>query len=204
MMAKAPLVFVALLLLASPRAGWADDLPQMSERSLGSPKAPVTIDEYFSLDCPHCAAFENETLPALKTKYIDTGKARLVLHDFPLSMIAADAAMLTRCADTDRYQTMVATLFRMQNGWVLSTEPASLAALKQQAKFAGMSDGRIDSCLGDQALQNAILQERLDGEKRIAVDVTPTFIFNGDVDDRFDGAAPLDAFVRKIDSLLRK
>jgi protein-disulfide isomerase len=182
----------------------ADSLPQMNERSIGNPRAPVRIDEYFSLDCPHCAAFESETLPLLKARYIDTGKVRLVLHDFPLSMMAVDAAMLTRCADPDRYATMVGVLFGMQNGWVLGTEQASVAALKQQARFAGMSDSRIDACLGDQALQTAILQERLDAEKRVSVEVTPTFTFNGDVDDRFDGAAPFEEFEKKIDSLTHK
>jgi protein-disulfide isomerase len=178
--------------------------PPLEERVLGNAKAPVRIDEYFSQDCPHCAAFDMETLPQLRKAYIDTGKAKLVMHEYPLSETALRAAMLVRCAEPDRYFIMVDTLFRMQRAWVLQTASASLDALKQQARLAGMSDSAIGACLANQPLEEALMRGRLDSEKAISIEVTPTFVFNGDIDNRFDGAAPFPEFVKKMDELGKK
>ncbi len=177
--------------------------PRLGERVLGDPKAPVRIDEYASLDCPYCAAFDTQMLPVLKTEYIDKGKVKIVFHDYPLSLIALQAFMLVRCAPADRFFPMVDTLFHVQNAWVLSTQPASLDALKQQARFAGLKDAEIDACLSDRALGDAILKGRLDAEKTVEIEQTPTFIFNGDNNDRFDGLAPYDAFKEKLDALTK-
>jgi protein-disulfide isomerase len=177
--------------------------PRMQEHALGNPKAPVRMDEYYSLDCPHCAAFVTETLPQLKTDYIDTGKVYLVLHDFPLHEMALRATMLARCAPPDRFFPIVDTLFRVQRGWLLQTEGASMDALKQQAKFAGLTDSQIDSCLNDRGLEDAILTERLEAEKALQIDATPTFIFNQKPGDRVVSAGPYDTFKSKIDSLLK-
>jgi protein-disulfide isomerase len=173
----------------------------LPEKILGDPKAPIRIDEYFSQDCPHCAAFDMETLPQLKANYLDKGKARLVVHEYPLSEIALRASMLVRCADPDRYFPMVDTLFRTQRAWVLETPAASLEALRQQAKLAGLTDAKITACLGNQGLETALLQGRLEAENKVDIEVTPTFTFNGDVSDRFDGAAPYDEFVKKLAEL---
>jgi protein-disulfide isomerase len=177
--------------------------PRMQEHALGNPKAPIRMDEYYSLDCPHCAAFVTETLPQLKTDYIDTGKVYLVLHDFPLHEMALRATMLARCAPPDRFFPIVDTLFRVQRGWLLQTEGASMDALKQQAKFAGLTDSQIDSCLNDRRLEDAILTERLEAEKALQIDATPTFIFNQKPGDRIVSAGPYDTFKSKIDSLLK-
>jgi protein-disulfide isomerase len=191
--------------VSSPMARAAAPLadPRLGERVLGDPKAPVRIDEYASLDCPYCAAFDTKMLPVLKTEYIDKGKVKIVFHDYPLSQIALQAFMLVRCSPADRFFPMVDTLFHVQNGWVLSSQSASLDALKQQARFAGMKDAEIDGCLSDRALGDAILQGRLEAEKAIEIEQTPTFIFNGDKDDRFDGLAPYDVFKEKLDALTK-
>ncbi len=203
-------VFAALALAAfaagsAPRALAAD--PRMVEHALGDPKAPVRMDEYYSLDCPHCAEFDIETLPSLKTDFIDKGKVYLVLHDFPLHSIAVEATQLARCAPPDRFFPMVETLFRVQRGWVAQpSEQAQLQALKQQAKFAGLSDDQIKACLDDQDLADAILGERLEAEKTLDINATPTFIFNQSAkqDDRIVAPGPYDAFKTKIESLLKK
>jgi protein-disulfide isomerase len=172
--------------------------PRMVEHGLGNPKAPVRIDEYYSLDCPHCAAFVVETLPDMTKDYIDTGKVYLVLHDFPLHEPALQATMLARCAPPERFFPMVDTLFHVQSGWV-----GSLPALKQQAKFAGLNDAQIEACLNDRGLEDAILAERLAAEKDMQIDATPTFIFNQKSSDRIVSAAPYADFKKKIDSLLK-
>ena len=172
--------------------------PRMVEHGLGSPKAKVRIDEYYSLDCPHCAAFVVETLPQMTKDYIDTGKVYLVLHDFPLHEPALRATMLARCAPPERFFPFVDTLFRVQQGWV-----GSMDALKQQAKFAGLTDAQIDACLNDRGLEDAILNERLDAEKMVQIEATPTFVFNQKADDKIVSAAPYDQFKNKIDSLLK-
>ena len=199
----AVLMLAAVALWAAPavRAADAPADPRMQEHALGNPKAPVRIDEYYSLDCPHCAAFVVETLPQLKTDYIDKGKVYLVLHDFPLHEMALRATMLARCAPPDRFFPIVDTLFKVQRGWLLQTEGASMDALKQQAKFAGLSDSQIDTCLNDQGLADAILMERLEAGKTLNIEATPTFIFNQKSDDRIVSAAPFDTFKSKIDSL---
>ena len=172
--------------------------PRMVEHGLGNPKAPVRIDEYYSLDCPHCAAFVVDTLPQMTKDYIDTGKVYLVLHDFPLHEAALQATMLARCAPSERFFPMVDTLFHVQQGWV-----GSLPALKQQAKFAGLTDTQIDACLNDRGLEDAILAERLQAEKDVQIEATPTFIFNQKSSDRIVSAAPYADFQKKIAGLMK-
>jgi protein-disulfide isomerase len=199
----AAVAFATLPIVAASAADAPAD-PRMAEHGLGKPGAPVRIDEYYSLDCPHCAAFVAETLPELQKTYIDTGKVYLVLHDFPLHEMALRASMLARCAPPDRFVPMVETLFAVQRGWVLQTEGASLDALKQQAKFAGLTEAQIDACLNDRGLEDAILAARLDAEKTLMITATPTFIFNKNGDDRIAAAATIDTFKTKIDGLLKK
>jgi len=203
---------LVVLLLASALLGFgpaaaADDAtadPRMVEHALGSPKAPIRMDEYYSLDCPHCARFESDILPQIKAKYVDTGKVYVVFHDFPLHEISLQATKIARCAPPDRFLAVVDTLFRVQSGWVLQTPGASLDALKQQAKFAGMSDAQIDACLNDRALEDEILNGRLNAEKALQITATPTFIFNLRPDDRIVAEGPYDKFEDKIESLLKK
>ena len=193
------LFFAATMLGAVPpaRADMPAD-PRMQEHALGNPKAPVRIDEYYSLDCPHCAHFVIDTLPKLKADYIDKGKVYFVLHDFPLHEPALRATMLARCAPPDRFFPIVDTLFHVQAGWV-----GSMDALKQQAKFAGLTDAQIDACLSDQGLENAILGERLAAEQSAKIEATPTFVFNKNNGDKIVSSAPYDDFKKKIDGLLK-
>lgn len=198
---------LAFALLGIGRAAMAEDAPadpRLAERGLGDPKAPVRIDEYFSLDCPHCARFDLDVLPQIKANYIDKGKVYLVLHDFPLHEISLRAALIAHCAPPDRYVAMIETLFRVQQGWVLQNPGQSLDALKQQAKFAGMSDGQIDACLNDRSLEDGLLKAQLSASKALSINATPTFIFNLKPDDKIVAEGPYDTFKDKIDSLLKK
>jgi protein-disulfide isomerase len=159
------------------------------DRLLGNPNAPITIIEYASLTCPHCAAFETLTLPEIKKQWIDTGKAKLVYRDFPLDGSAVKASLLARCAPPDRFYSLLETLFSSQGTWAREGDPAE--ALGQIAKDGGFDDDKLHSCMKDDAMQNKILASRLQGEKEFGVASTPTFFINGV---KLVGAQPYEKF----------
>jgi protein-disulfide isomerase len=151
----------------------AQPLPEMS---IGHADAPVTIVEYSSLSCPHCAAFHKEVLPELKTEYIDTGKVRYVVREFPLNDAALAGAVIARCLDPSRYFAFVDMLFSKQEDWAFKDD--AFAPLKKFAKQAGLPDDQFNKCLDDEALQKKILAVREQGAKE-GVSGTPSFFVNG-------------------------
>ena len=158
---------------ASPVLAAETPQPQSDDRVLGDAKAPITIFEYASLTCPHCAVFDQETLPKLKTEWIDTGKAKLILRDYPLDQSALLAAMVARCAPPDRFYAFIDTLFQSQLSWAQSSNvKGSLARI---AKVGGMSQAEFDQCVADQKLSDSIINSRLNGQQHYGVDSTPTF-----------------------------
>ena len=164
---------------------------------IGSPDAPVTMIEYASLTCPHCADFENNTLPDLKKKYIDPGKVKLIYRDFPLDKLALEASKLAHCAGQERGPTFLSAFFGSQERWATASDPS--AALRQLAKLGGLSDDRIDACLADKELEDSILKMRLDAEKEHSVQSTPTFIIN---DQTYAGNQGMDRFAEILDPLV--
>ncbi len=168
-----------------------------SDLILGNRNAPVTIIEYSSLTCPHCANFDLNILPELKKRYIDTGKARLVYRDFPFDRAALLAAALAHCAGPDRYFSFLTVLFGSQKTWARASDPA--AALKRIGRLGGLSEKEIDACFANKALLDSILRERLTGAKVFGVDSTPTFFINGR---KLLGAQPVESFAAIIDPLL--
>jgi len=153
------------------------------DRVLGKRDAPITIIEYASLTCPHCAHFETEVLPKLTAKWIDTGKAKLVLRDYPLDEPATRAEMIARCAPPDRYYAFIDTLFQTQEKWVLA--PDYRAALAREALLSGMGKTRFDSCFDDEAVHDKVVESRLVASTQLGVNSTPTFFINGT---KFEGA----------------
>jgi protein-disulfide isomerase len=180
--------------LVRPRTATAAD---MGELVLGDPNAPVTVIEYASLSCDHCGAFHRETLPALKERYLDTSKVKLVFRDFPLEQNALRAAMIARCAGPERRARFIDVFFKQQEGWSHSRDP--LAAIRQLAKLGGMSDGQVEACLSDKALEDAILSARLEGQQKYGVRSTPTFVINGRV---YSGNKSVEEFAAILDPLL--
>jgi protein-disulfide isomerase len=168
-----------------------------SEQTLGDPDAPVTIIEYASLTCPHCAQFHNEVLPDLKERYIETGRVQLIYRDFPLDERALMAAALAHCAGPDRYFGFLDVLFETQSGWARADD--GVGALKKLGKLGGMSDEQMDQCLADEQLANGILQTRLDGQNEHQVSSTPTLVINGEV---YPGSRSIDALSEVIEPLL--
>lgn len=161
----------------SPDATFKNITVGADEFVLGEPSATVTIVEYASLTCLHCAAFHNDVLPKLKASYIDSGKVRLVYRDFPLDRFALAASMLARCAGRDRYFNFLHMLFRDQPRWSRARDP--MRALGQIARLGGLGSKKFDACLKDQKLQTAILKQRLEGSQTFQINSTPTLIIDG-------------------------
>ena len=143
---------------------------------LGSEKAPVTIIEYASMTCPHCAHFSATTFPELQKRYIDTGKVRFIFREFPLDALAAAGFMLARCAGKDKFMPIVETLFAKQADWVVR-EP--IEPLKSIAKQFGFTEESFNQCLANQKVLNAIEEVRDRAVKKLGVNSTPTFFVNG-------------------------
>lgn len=169
---------------------------KVEDHPLGRDDAPVTVIEYSSLTCPHCAEFQDNTFDAFKARYIDTGKVKFIQRDFPLDRLALSAAVIAHCAG-DRYPLFVDVMFKNQRRWVLAEDPQ--AALKQLAIAGGLGADQIDACLADKAMGDAVLQSRLTAQSQYKVDSTPTFIINGK---GYPGARSIDEFAKIIDPLL--
>ena len=201
--ATAILLSPAPSLAADPSVGPTDvqNLLKVNKDDLilGNSNAPITIIEYASLTCPHCAHFADDVLPKLQKKWIDTGKAKLVLRDFPLDGEAVHASMIARCAPPDRFYAFVDTFFADQEKWV--TAPDYQAALTRLAELGGMSKPEVDRCLADNKLENQILNSRLVASKDLDVNSTPTFFVNGT---KFTGDPTVEAFDKLLSGLAAK
>src|SRR5882762_3044758 len=166
---------------------------QPGDRILGKADAPITIIEYASLTCPHCAHFTVDVLPKLKQKWIDTGKAKLVLRDFPLDEPALRAAMVVRCAPPDKFYPLVDTFFAQQENWVTSRDYR--AALEKLAKLAGIGDKQFKTCTEDKKLEDQVVQSRLTAAQQLGVNSTPSFFIDGK---KFEGAPTFEAFDQQL------
>ena len=169
------------------------------DRILGRADAPVTIVEYASFTCGHCARFHADIVPELKKAYIDTGKARLVYRDFPLDRQAFAASVVARCSAANRYFGFVDLLFSEQPRWAGAQDP--LAALTGLAMLGGISKKKLESCFADEKIQNAVLQQRLTGTQKFKVDSTPTVIINGA---KYRGDVTLEQIRAVIEAILSR
>jgi len=144
----------------------------------GDANAPVTIVEYASMTCPHCAHFHETTYPELKKKYIDTGKVRFIFREFPLDPLAAAGSMLARCAGQDKYFPLIDALFAQQKDWVVQKPLAPMLAI---AKQAGFTQETFDKCLANQRMLDGIEATRQRAATKFNVNSTPTFFINGKI-----------------------
>jgi len=166
---------------------------------LGRADAPVTIFEYASLTCSHCAQFHGQVLPMIKQAYIDTGKAKLIFRDFPLDRLALAGSMLARCAGKQRYFGFIGLLFRDQARWSQSRNP--IKSLGQLARLGGISQKKFDACLKDEAIKKVVLDQRLAGGRGYKIKSTPTVIINGR---KYDGGLTFDQVRAVIEPILSK
>jgi protein-disulfide isomerase len=186
------LIGLAVLGLAGT-AAWAASpvLPiGPNDPVLGSASAPVTVIEYASLTCPHCAHWEDDVFPQVKKNLIDTGKIRYAYRDFPLDGAAIKAAQLAHC-EPARFYGFIQVLFQGQASWA-SNDPTE--ALGKVARLGGISADKFQQCMDDKALLNSVVVSRQQGEEA-GVDSTPTFFFNGK---RVAGAISYDDFVAAV------
>ncbi len=198
------LAFTAVLIASQPfsgpaRAAIVSIEEAKTEMTLGKADAPVTMIEYSSLGCPHCAAFHRDALPQIKKEYIDTGKVRLIYRDFPLGTAALAASMIARCAGPKKFFGFVEILFRSQAQWSKSNNP--MVALTKVARFGGLSETDVQACLKRQALLDHIRKGALAGQETYNINSTPSFVIGDDI---ILGAQPFAAFKKVLDKALSK
>ena len=172
-------------------------LPDMA---LGPANAPVTITEFASMTCSHCAAFSEAVFPKIKAEYIDTGKIRYVFREFPLDIKATAGSMLARCIAKDvpgKYFAVIDMLFKQQGDWVMKNTTTTLSRIGKQA---GLSQQQVEDCLKDQALLDKIAADQKYASEVLKIDSTPTFFVNGE---KIKGEASFEEFDKKIKALLK-
>ena len=171
----------------------------LGDKTLGDPNAPVTIIEYASLTCPHCAHFHETVFPKLKSDYIDTGKVYFIYRDFPLDGRALGAAMLTRCVPEDKYFDFVGLLFDTQRKWAAAEPAQAEQALLDVVKQAGFTQESFNACLTNRELETAIVENARRGDSQFGVNSTPTLFINGYV---HRGDLSIDELAEIVDPLL--
>src|SRR3954468_9330209 len=168
--------------------------------ALGPANATVTMTEYASMTCPHCAHFNETVFPKIKSEYIDTGKIRYVFREFPLDIKAAAGSMLARCIakdDAGKYFAVIDMLFRQQNEWVMKNTTQTLTRIGKQA---GLSQQAVEDCLKDQALLDKIVADQKYANEVLKVNSTPSFFINGEM---IKGDQTFEEFDKRIKSLLK-
>jgi len=193
-------LFVMSILTGIPTGARAEMAPindALSEMSIGSKDAPVTLHEFSSLTCGHCANFHRNTLPDIKKNYVETGKVRIVFHDFPLDNLALAAAMIARCAGPERHFELFDRLYQSQDSWARSEKPR--AALVAIARFSGLSIEDVDQCLQSNELAQGIQSGAQNAQDLYSINSTPTFVLDGKV---VKGALAYEDFKGMLDKSL--
>ena len=195
--------FSPLRLITEAVAQSATDVAKpvsLPDMALGPANAAVTITEYASMTCPHCAAFNADVFPKIKSEYIDTGKIRYVFREFPLDIKAAAGSVLSRCIakdDANKYFAVTDLLFKTQADWVMKNTTESLIRIGKQA---GLTQEQIEACLRDQSLLDKLAADQKYAAEVLKVDSTPTFFINGE---KIKGETSIEEFEKKINPLLK-
>ena len=196
-MRKTTLAALALLLLAAAPVARAESV--IPERVLGKANAPVTVDEFASLTCSHCAEFANVVLPEIEKRYVDTGKVKLVFHDFPLDGTALKAAALARCMPAAQFYPFLSVLYKNQEQWARNPSGPE-TVLIQYAKLGGLDGDKAKACLDDTKMQDTLVAGRTEAGQKYNIEATPTFIINNG--EKILGARSLEEFSAALDRAL--
>jgi protein-disulfide isomerase len=191
------LVAAVLLLAGAPQLHAEEAV--LKELFLGKPDAPVTLQEFASLTCSHCAEFTVDILPELEKKYIETGKLRYIYRDFPIDGVALKASALAHCMPAEQYYAFINVLSKNQQQWAMGKEPEK--TLVQFAKLGGLAEDKAKACLKDSNMLDALVAARNEAQDKYDVNSTPTFIFN-EGQDKIVGARKLEEYTVVIDRLL--
>jgi protein-disulfide isomerase len=195
--------FSPLRLITEAVAQSATDVAKpvsLPDMALGPADAAVTITEYASMTCPHCAAFNADVFPKIKSEYIDTGKIRYVFREFPLDIKAAAGSVLSRCIakdDANKYFAVTDLLFKTQADWVMKNTTESLIRIGKQA---GLTQEQIEACLRDQSLLDKLAADQKYAAEVLKVDSTPTFFIHGE---KIKGETSIEEFEKRINPLLK-
>ena len=195
------LTLVVTLLITSNLKSADSSLLNIKESDffIGDPDAPITIIEYASMSCSHCANFHNNTLDDLKKEYIDTGKVRFVFRDFPFNYPALAGSMMMRCIPKDvRYDYMNA-LYMLQNSWVIRDNNKTKEELYKIMQSGGMQKDEFDACLSNVDLENDLLEGVMSAQREFNIRSTPSFIVNGVL---YSGNKNIKEFRQIIDKIL--
>lgn len=168
------------------------------DQVMGKADAPITIIEYASTTCGHCATFIRDVLPKLKTEWLDTGKAKLIYRDFPTAPagLSLATAMLPHCAGSDRYFAVLTLIMNSQDKWFNAED--RLATLKKLVGIAGISGDDVDKCLADKELAKAIMDRAKAGAEAFDIEATPTSVINGKVEVGLRPYPDLDKLLKEI------
>lgn len=159
----------------------AQDAAQVEDMALGDPDAPVTVTEYASFTCPHCANFHQDTFERIKEEYIDTGKVRWVYREVYFDRFGLWAGMVARCAGPDRYFGLVDLIYEKQGEWAQGGEPAQIADnLRRLGRSAGIGDEELDACLQDGDKAQALVAAYQQNAEADDVNSTPSFVIGGE------------------------
>jgi len=195
--AGAFLATLPLPALAQAPAGTPPGLtPYLEDKVHGDPNAPITVVEYASLACSHCADAHKDIIPELMKRFVETGQVKFIFKDFPLNGPGLRAGQLARCFGPERYEQLKTSLFRTQNLWLTRTFQQDLAKV---ARMAGITPAQFDACMAYKPLEDYLIQSQMIGTQQHQVNSTPTFILN-DGAARVDGANKEELF-RKLESL---
>lgn len=171
----------------------------LPEMAMGDPKAPLTIVEYMSMTCPHCAHFHEVTLPAIKEKYVDTGKVYFIIREFPFDPAATAAFMLARCAPPEQSLAFVSMFLKQQRSWAAPADGDVRGAMLQMSKLAGFTQESFEACLTNAKLAADVGAVQQRGAKDFGVASTPTFLMDGKA---YSGDMSVDTMSALIDSLM--
>ena len=193
--------FLITLILSITNYAQSGSLIEINDSDfyIGDPNAPVTIIEYASMSCSHCADFHNNTLNEIKEEYVDTGKVKFAFRDFPFNYPALAGSMMMRCVPNNvRYDYMNA-LYKLQNKWVSRDITKTKAELYKIMQSGGMQQEEFDSCLANVDLENDILDEVMQAQGEFNIRSTPSFIINGKL---ISGNKNIKEFRQIIDKIL--
>lgn len=193
------LIIILEFTLTSSHARVVDIAKSMKEMTVGKEDAPLTIIEYVSLGCSHCASFHHESYPNLKKDFIDTGKVKLVFRDFPLGTPALAATMIARCSGPQRYFGFVDIFFRSQSQWSQTNNP--LDALIKVARFGGMTPSDVKTCVNNQDLLTRIQKQKQNAYEEHGVNATPYFVIGTK---KLSGGIPYSEFKKIVETELKK
>ena len=197
------IIFLALFTNLTPLSLFAIDLSalKISENDfvIGDEDAPVTIIEYASMSCSHCANFHKNTLPELKTEYIDTGKVRMIFRDFPFNYPALLGSMMMRCIPNEVRYDYMNVLYQLQSKWVNRDPKVTKKELYKIMQSGGMTKDEFDSCYSNLDIENEILEAVMAAQNDFNIRSTPSFIVNGNL---VEGNKNTKEFRQIIDKIL--